>query len=469
MFRLEKVFQNDDKFFITFSNTLKFFFLFILIYVFSILENNSIYELSNFYLFKNSIFFEFSFIFILINFLNSVLLFKSHNNFFSFYKNAIKREFLILIVSLIVSILTVNYFFKFIISINLIFLLIFLSVGLLIILEFNKIIYNFLVDKNIIQKNIFLIGTYKSIKKILSEDKNKIYVYKCCILIDKNSEEIRKLRTQIKIPIFDKNEDVRSLLEYHSLGQIWILKDNEKNFDDMINLVVKFSVDIIILNFKSPESNLNYINGRYSYEGYEVSKFYGFQLLLKVVIDKFLSLFFILVASPFILLSILLIYLEDGFPLIFTQDRTGWDGRRFKIYKLRSLKNIKFKKTEQVQSGDQRLLKIGKFIRRFSIDELPQFINVLKGDMSIVGPRPHMVEHDIYYSNLFKEFLKRHKTIPGITGWAQINGFRGPTRNSELMRKRMELDLWYLNNWSLFLDLNIILKTFFIIFKHKGV
>jgi len=469
MFRLEKVFQNDDNFFIKFTNILKFFFLFILIYVFSILENNSIYELFDFYLFKNSIFFKFSFIFIFINFLITILFFKSHNNFLSFYKNVIKREFFILIISLIVSTLIVSYFLNYIILINQIFLTIFLSIGLLIILKLNKIIYNFLLNKNIIQKNIFLIGTYESIKKILSEDKNKIYVYKCCMLIDKNTEEIIKLRPQIKIPIFDKKEDVRSLLEYHSLGQIWILKDNEKNLDDMINLVIKFSVDILILNFKNPESNINYINGRYSYEGYEVSRFYGFQLLLKIVIDKFLSLFFLLVTSPLILLSLLFIYLEDGFPLFFTQDRTGWDGRRFKIYKLRSLKNIKFKKTEQVQSGDLRLLKIGKFIRRLSIDELPQFINVLKGDMSIVGPRPHMVEHDIYYSNLFKEFLKRHKTIPGITGWAQVNGFRGPTKNSELMRKRMELDLWYLNNWSLFLDLKIILKTFFIIFKHKGV
>ena len=93
------------------------------------------------------------------------------------------------------------------------------------------------------------------------------------------------------------------------------------------------------------------------------------------------------------------IYLEDGFPILFTQNRTGWDGRRFKIYKLRSLKKISFDKTKQVTKDDQRLLKIGKLIRRYSVDELPQFFNVLKGDMSIVGPRPHMVEHDIHYSN----------------------------------------------------------------------
>jgi len=88
--------------------------------------------------------------------------------------------------------------------------------------------------------------------------------------------------------------------------------------------------------------------------------------------------------------------------------------------------------------------------------------------MSIVGPRPHMVEHDIYYSKIFKEFLKRHKTNPGLTGWAQINGLRGSTPNHESMRKRMEYDLWYLNNWTPLLDILIIFKTFFIIFKYKG-
>ena len=88
--------------------------------------------------------------------------------------------------------------------------------------------------------------------------------------------------------------------------------------------------------------------------------------------------------------------------------------------------------------------------------------------MSIVGPRPHMVEHDIYYSSLFNSFLKRHKCNPGLTGWAQVNGFRGPTPNPDIMKKRMDHDLWYLNNWTIFLDLYIILKTFYALFKYKG-
>ena len=169
--------------------------------------------------------------------------------------------------------------------------------------------------------------------------------------------------------------------------------------------------------------------------------------------------------SPIFILAILFIYLEDGFPLFFTQDRTGWDGRRFKIFKLRSLKNDKFDTKVQVTINDSRLLKVGRIIRRLSIDELPQFYNVLIGDMSIVGPRPHMVEHDILYSGIFASFLKRHKANPGLTGWAQVSGYRGATPSDNLMQKRMEHDLWYLNNWSNWLDLYIIFKTVYVIFK----
>ena len=138
-----------------------------------------------------------------------------------------------------------------------------------------------------------------------------------------------------------------------------------------------------------------------------MSRFYGINLFLKILLDKILSLIFILIVSPILLLSAIAIYLEDGLPILFTQNRTGWDGRRFKIYKLRSLKKTSFDKTKQVTKDDNRLLKLGRILRRYSIDELPQFFNVLNGDMSIVGPRPHMVEHDIHYSSLFNNFLKK--------------------------------------------------------------
>ena len=174
-----------------------------------------------------------------------------------------------------------------------------------------------------------------------------------------------------------------------------------------------------------------------------------------------------MIAFPILFISGILIYLEDGYPILFTQDRTGWDGRRFEIFKLRTLNKKKFDKTTQVTVDDKRKLKCGSFIRKFSIDEIPQLFNVLKGDMSIVGPRPHMVEHDIKYSKLFMNYLKRHKCNPGLTGWAQVNGLRGST-SDEQMKKRMDYDLWYLNNWSIGLDLYIIFKTFYAVFKYKG-
>ena len=239
--------------------------------------------------------------------------------------------------------------------------------------------------------------------------------------------------------------------------------------NNILSKIFKFSVDT--LNIKLEEvPNINgkkLLANKYDFEFYEMSRFYGVNLFLKILIDKLLSLIFLIIASPVLILSAVAIYIEDGFPILFTQNRTGWDGRRFKIYKLRSLKKVSFDKTLQVTKDDKRLLKIGKFIRRYSVDELPQFFNVLNGDMSIVGPRPHMVEHDIKYSKLFMNYLKRHKCSPGLTGWAQVNGLRGST-SDEQMKKRMEHDLWYLNNWTIFLDIYIIFKTFYVLFKYKG-
>jgi putative colanic acid biosynthesis UDP-glucose lipid carrier transferase len=167
-----------------------------------------------------------------------------------------------------------------------------------------------------------------------------------------------------------------------------------------------------------------------------------------------------------LLIGILFIYLEDKNPIFFFQERTGWDGRRFKVYKLRTLKNNNPDKAKQVTTNDPRLLYCGSFIRRFSIDEIPQFFNVLKGEMSIVGPRPHMTTHNYKYSKLLNTFLIRHACNPGITGLAQVSGFRGSTINIEDMEQRVKLDIEYLEKWSLWLDLQIIFKTFYAVFKH---
>jgi len=469
MFRLEKVFQNDDNFYILLSNLIKFILLLATSFIFVILYNNPIYELNNYRIFINSNYFFYS-ILLSITYLIISFFLKSKKEYKKNFLFFLKEDILNILISVVFTLFVIFIFrINFKLEIQFVYLLsIHIIVLFLAKINLNSL-YEKLVDKNIIQKNVMLVGTYQDIKKILSEKFEKIIIFKCCLITDVDNLNIKLLKSEIKFPIFSKNDDMRSILEYHALGQIWILNGHKKKFKVFLN-ILKYSVDTLNINLEEAPNikGRQLLANKYNFEFYEMSRFYGVNLFLKILIDKLFSLIFLAIAFPILFFSALFIFIEDGFPILFTQNRTGWDGRRFKIYKLRSLKKTTFDKTLQVIKGDKRLLKIGKIIRRYSIDELPQFINVLNGDMSIVGPRPHMVEHDIHYSSLFKNFLKRHKCNPGITGWAQVNGFRGATPKPEIMEKRMDYDLWYLNNWTIWLDIYIIFKTFYALIKYKG-
>ena len=174
-----------------------------------------------------------------------------------------------------------------------------------------------------------LIGTYKDIKQILKDNFDKIYIFKCCIVLDRDDYEEKLLRSEIKFPIFKNSEDIRSILEYHALGQVWLLKSEDMDINKSLEGILRFSVDILIINLNE-EPNLNsenLISNKYNYKHYEISRFHGINLFLKILIDKFLSIVFLLF-SPLILLSMLAIYLEDGFPLFFSQNRTGWGWKK---------------------------------------------------------------------------------------------------------------------------------------------
>ncbi|MDC3026182.1 exopolysaccharide biosynthesis polyprenyl glycosylphosphotransferase [Candidatus Pelagibacter sp.] len=469
MFRLEKVFQNDDSGYILFTNFIKSVSLLIFIYIFVILQDNSIYELVEFSIYKNSNYFIYSIILSIFFFIISFFL-KNRKEYKRNFISFLREDMLNIFLSTIFTLSTIFIFnIDFILESTFLYLLLLSLIVLLIVKLYFNYIYQKLIDKNIIQKNIMLVGSYNEIKKILSEKFDKIIIFKCCMITDLNNLNIKLIKSEIKFPIFKEHDDIRSILEYHSLGQIWIL-NGDKNKSDVLSKIFKFSVDTLNIKLEKTVNikGKKLLADKYDFEYFEMSRFYGVNLFLKILIDKILSLIFLLIASPILIFSAIAIYLEDGYPILFTQNRTGWDGRRFKIYKLRSLKKVSFDKTLQVTKDDKRLLRIGKIIRRYSIDELPQFINVLNGDMSIVGPRPHMVEHDIHYSSLFGNFLKRHKCNPGLTGWAQVNGLRGATPAPEIMKRRMEYDLWYLNNWTVWLDLYIIFKTFYALLKYKG-
>lgn len=197
--------------------------------------------------------------------------------------------------------------------------------------------------------------------------------------------------------------------------------------------------------------------------------FTGMNWLIKRGSDIVLSALILLLISPIMLLIALLIKVTSPGPVIFRQRRYGLDGSEIIVYKFRSMKVMEDGEViKQAQKDDPRLTVIGKFLRRTSLDELPQFFNVLQGRMSIVGPRPHAVAHNEMYRKMIKGYMLRHKVAPGITGWAQVNGYRGETDTLDKMKGRIDHDLDYLRNWSLRLDLYIIFRTVGVIFGSQN-
>jgi putative colanic acid biosynthesis UDP-glucose lipid carrier transferase len=190
---------------------------------------------------------------------------------------------------------------------------------------------------------------------------------------------------------------------------------------------------------------------------------------LENMLNRFIKRSFDTLFSIFVIIFIfswlfpilaILIKLQSKGPVFFIQERSGRDNKPFMCYKFRSMKVNDDSDKRQATRDDERITPIGKFMRRTSLDELPQFFNVIMGNMSVVGPRPHMIRHTEEYSQLIDTFMVRHFLKPGITGWAQIKGLRGETKNTEDMLARVEADVWYLENWSFLLDLKIVFLTF---------
>lgn len=195
----------------------------------------------------------------------------------------------------------------------------------------------------------------------------------------------------------------------------------------------------------------------------------GGNQLVKALEDRILGLIIFLVVTPFLALIALVIKATSPGPVLFKQKRHGWDGRVINVYKFRTMKlHEESGKVTQASMDDSRISSVGAFLRRTSLDELPQFFNVLQGRMSIVGPRPHAVEHNELYKDQVDQYMLRHMVKPGITGWAQVNGFRGETDTLEKMKKRVEYDLYYIENWSLWFDIKIIILTVFKGFVHEN-
>jgi putative colanic acid biosynthesis UDP-glucose lipid carrier transferase len=184
--------------------------------------------------------------------------------------------------------------------------------------------------------------------------------------------------------------------------------------------------------------------------------------IVKDLFDKVFSFVVLILLAPLFLVLAILIKLSSPGPVFFKQPRLGLNGRPFNVYKFRSMKvHVEHGTVTQATQDDPRVTPIGRFLRRTSLDELPQFINVLMGDMSVVGPRPHALQHNEMYKDRLEMYMLRHRVKPGITGWAQIHGYRGETDTVDKMAKRVQFDLHYIQNWSFWMDIKIIAWTAF--------
>ncbi len=221
----------------------------------------------------------------------------------------------------------------------------------------------------------------------------------------------------------------------------------------------------------------------YEFPNRGISKFAGIPLLdvapkpladwkivMKAIEDKVFATLVLIAFGPLMALIAIAIKFDSPGPVIFRQKRFGFNNKQFDIYKFRTMRHGRSpeKGVPQAKRNDPRMTRVGKFLRRASLDELPQIFNVLKGTMSLVGPRPHAVDHNEEYAKIIAGYFARHRVKPGITGWAQVNGLRGETDTPQKMEARVEHDIYYMENWSLFLDLRILAKTAIVVFENEN-
>ena len=269
-----------------------------------------------------------------------------------------------------------------------------------------------------------------------------------------------------KFPHLGQLDDLASYVRTHSVDDVIIALpwSEDKRFKDFADRLREFPVNVYLsadligfrTRFREPPSHFG------SFPIFEVldNPFSGWKGFVKHAEDYILGVVAAVIFLPLMLIIALAIKLESKGPVIFRQDRIGHLNHVFRIYKFRTMQDEPVSDTTiQATRDDPRVTKVGRLLRRTSLDELPNLINVLKGTMSLVGPRPHAIDHNVMFSEAVTNYFVRHRVKPGMTGWAQVNGSRGQTDTIEKMEKRVQYDIIYAENWSLWWDLKILLMT----------
>lgn len=315
-------------------------------------------------------------------------------------------------------------------------------------------------------KNVIIIGandTGEHIRKILSKDLT--YGYRVLGFFDDKVDPF----AFISSPILGGFEDIQNYIINENVDEMYIALhiDNIKVINQLTELCERYMVRIkFIPDFQLYTKSRKVEISFYQNTPVLMLRKEPLELTLNRFIKKvfdvcFATLVIVLIFPWLIPIVAILIKINSPGPIFFKQERSGRENRAFGCLKFRTMYVNSFADQLQATQGDARVTKVGAFLRRTNIDELPQFFNVLWGNMSVVGPRPHMLKHTKQYSELINNYLVRHYAKPGITGWAQVNGFRGETKELGDMKDRVDYDIWYIENWSFLLDIKIIFQTVF--------
>lgn len=260
-------------------------------------------------------------------------------------------------------------------------------------------------------------------------------------------------------------KEIRRIIEEHGVNRVYIALPMScaQMIEQLYRDVSNMAIDVIwvpdIFNMRLLNHSVRELNGLPLITLSESPLQSETQLLCKTIMDKTIALLALVMLSPLMAAVALLVWQSSPGPILFRQKRHGWDGRIIEVFKFRSMYIHDQSAVQQASRNDSRITPIGRFIRRTSIDELPQLFNVLMGTMSLVGPRPHAIAHNGFYAQYIRSYMMRHRIKPGMTGLAQINGLRGETDTLDKMLRRVEMDIEYINRWSIELDLKILLKT----------
>lgn len=349
--------------------------------------------------------------------------------------------------------------------------------GLCFLLLFRMCVYSFLQYQRLRgrnYRNVIVVGVGNLGRKLISQIDDAPWTgFKIDALFDDNKALHGKAVNGHQVT--GGIDDIEGYMRDHHIDEIWIALPlrSEKRVKELLFALRHQTVNIKLIpdifGFSLLNHSMTEIAGLPAVN-LSATPMGGGNQLVKAIEDRVLALLIFVLIAPLLVIIAIAIKLTSPGPVVFKQKRHGWDGRVIKVYKFRTMRQHKEEPGQVTQAGrqDERVTPLGTFLRRTSLDELPQFFNVLQGKMSIVGPRPHAVEHNELYKDQVDQYMLRHMVKPGITGWAQINGLRGETDTLEKMKKRVEYDLYYIENWSLWFDLKIIFLTFFKGFVHRN-